>query len=147
MKKKLIIILLLISFSLSACASPAKNISAAYVSPLQYQHYSCSQVGQELGRIDRKIIEISGQQDRAAAKDAIGLTVGMVLFWPALFLMIGGDKKEELSRLKGEHEALESVAIEKKCETIIAEIEETKKRQEEIDKSQKEKDRDAEMGL
>jgi hypothetical protein len=42
--------------------------------------------------------------------------VAIVVFWPALFF-IGGDGQTaaELGRLKGEFEALERVAIEKKC--------------------------------
>ena len=30
--------------------------------------------------------------------------------------MIGGDKKEELSRLKGEYDALQEAAIQKECD-------------------------------
>ena len=39
--------------------------------------------------------------------------------------MIGGDKKEELAKLKGEYEALESMALKKEC-NISAELEEVK---------------------
>ncbi|WP_200241917.1 hypothetical protein [Lamprobacter modestohalophilus] len=41
--------------------------------------------------------------------------VGLVLFWPALFFLAGGDKKDELARLKGEYDALEQAAIQKDC--------------------------------
>lgn len=61
-------------------------------------------------------------QDDHAGKDSAALGVGLVLFWPALFFMIGEDKKEELARLKGEYEALEQVAIQKEC-NIVKEIE------------------------
>ena len=137
-KNKLTAVFLLCTFALSACASRSGNISATYVSPLQYQHYSCAQVGQEMGRVSRKVMEISGKQDSAATKDAVAMTVGLVVFWPALFFLIGGDKKEELSRLKGEYEALESVAIEKECTDILLEIEKAKKRQEDSEKTKKE---------
>ena len=43
------------------------------------------------------------------------LIIGAVIFWPALFFMIGGDREEELARLKGEYEALESAAIANEC--------------------------------
>ena len=43
-------------------------------------------------------------------------TVGVVLFWPALFFIAGdGPKAAELGRLKGEMDAIESAAIQKKC--------------------------------
>lgn len=42
--------------------------------------------------------------------------VGLVLFWPALFFLAGDDRSDELGRLKGEYEALETSAIQKKCD-------------------------------
>jgi len=101
---------------ITGCSTKAKNVSASYVSPLPYQSYNCNQVGQEMLRVNRRVLEVAGQQDDAAGKDAVALGVGLVLFWPALFFMIGGDKKEELGRLKGEYEALESMAVSKECD-------------------------------
>jgi hypothetical protein len=47
--------------------------------------------------------------------DAAQVGVGLILFWPALFLVEGGDGAEaqEHSRLKGEKEAIERVSIQK----------------------------------
>ena len=92
------------SFLLTSCASSSQKISAAYVSPLQYQSYNCNQIQLELQRVGRRVSEISGIQDAKATKDAVALGVGLILFWPSLFFMIGSDKKEELGRLKGEYE-------------------------------------------
>ena len=43
--------------------------------------------------------------------------VGLILFWPALFFLEGGDGPEaqEYARLKGEREAIERSSIKKKC--------------------------------
>jgi hypothetical protein len=71
-------------------------------------------------------MEVSGQQKKEATKDAVALGVGLVLFWPALFFMIGSDKKIELGRLKGEYDALEQTEIKKDC-TIAAQLEEARK--------------------
>ena len=127
--------------SFMGCASSAKNVAPTYVSPFQYQHYDCDQIGQELNRVIRKVSVLSGQQDRAANKDGIAMGVGMVLFWPALFFLIGGDKEEELSMLKGEYEALEECAIGKKCTSIIASLEDQRKKQEEAEKVKKEEEK------
>ncbi len=112
----------MILFFFSGCATPPSKISARYVSPLQYQSYTCDQISEELLRVNRKIIDISGVQKKEATKDAWAMGVGLVLFWPALFFLIGTDKKEELAGLKGEYEALESAAIKKECK-IAAELE------------------------
>lgn len=65
------------------------------------------------------------------------MTVGLVIFWPALFFLAGGDKKDELSRMIGEYDALDGIAIEKNCTTVLASIDAAKQRQAEIEKDQK----------
>ena len=147
MAKKFISLLCLISFLAvsTGCSTKADNVSGTYVSPLQYQSYNCNQIRQELTRVNRRVMEVAGKQDSAAAKDAVALGVGLVIFWPALFFMVGGDRKEELSRLKGEYEAIEVAAIEKECD-VAAEIElaqkerkeEEARKKEEVDKHFKE---------
>ncbi len=126
-------VLFVFVISCNGCATRPEKISAAYVSPLQYQTYSCSQIGQELVRVNRKILELTSSQQKEADKDAVALGVGLVLFWPALFFMMGDDKKDELARLKGEYEALERLAIEKNCD-IVDKLQEARRQQEEYEK-------------
>lgn len=102
--------------AVSGCATAPSNISASYVSPVQYQSYSCEQIQQELQRVSANVASVTGQQQSKANNDALAMGVGMVLFWPALFFLASGDdKKEELSRLKGEYEALNQAANMKNC--------------------------------
>jgi hypothetical protein len=98
-----------------ACATAPDKVSASYVSPLQYQGYDCDQIRQEMLRVSAKVREVSGAQAKSAKNDAIAVGVGVVLFWPALFFLASGDQKEELARLKGEYDALNQAAIQKKC--------------------------------
>ena len=100
------------------CSSSPDKISAAYVSPIQYSHYDCDQIGMELTRVNQKVVEVSGVQKKAANRDAVAMGVGLVLFWPALFILAGSDHSDELARLKGEYEALETAAIQKKCDIV-----------------------------
>ena len=74
-------------------------------------------------RVGRKVQEVSGGQANKAAGDAVAMTVGLVIFWPALFFLATGDRDEELARLKGEFEALEQAAIEKNCKGLQEQIE------------------------
>jgi hypothetical protein len=107
---------------LAGCASSPDRISAAYVSPIQYSGYDCDQVRSELMRVSGRVREVAGAQKQQANSDAIAMGVGLVLFWPALFFLAGGnDRKEELSRLKGEYDALEQAAIQKGC-PVAAEL-------------------------
>lgn len=98
-----------------ACAPSAQNVQATYVSPLEYSSYSCAQIEQEISRVSRKVSEVSGTQNAQNTKDNVAMGVGLIIFWPALFFLIGDDKKEELGRLKGEYDALEQAAIQKNC--------------------------------
>jgi hypothetical protein len=101
---------------LAGCANQAADIQAQYVSPNQYSHLSCSQIGAEAQRISRRVAEVSGQQDERASSDAVATGVALVIFWPAAFFIKGdGATAAELGRLKGEFEALEEVSNQKRC--------------------------------
>lgn len=115
----------LLAQMLAACSTPASNVQAQYISPYQYNTYSCENIRVELTRVSARVQELTVAQNQEAMKDTFALGVGLVLFWPALFFMIGDDKKEELSRLKGEYEALERTAIEKNC-PVAAELQEAR---------------------
>jgi hypothetical protein len=107
---------LALSTLLVGCASSPDKIRATYVSPLEYSHLECDQLRLEMVRVSRRVATASGQQADERSDDAVALTVGLIVFWPALFFMMGDDQKEEIALLKGQYEALETVAIEKNCD-------------------------------
>ena len=123
---------------LSSCASKSNKIQASYVSPLEYQEFSCSQIKAEIGRVGVKMNEVAGVQDKTASGDAVAMGVGLVLFWPALFFIDTNDQRVELSRLKGEFDALESVAIYKDCKVAkeIKDIRDADAERVELDKTE-----------
>lgn len=101
---------------LSGCASKSSDISAAYVSPVLYRSLTCEQLALEAQSVSARAITASGQQDQKATGDAVAMTVGLVVFWPALFLMKGdGAQAAEVARLKGEMEAIEHASIANNC--------------------------------
>ncbi len=120
------IFLLLGCLLLASCAQKSDKIQASYVSPLQYQDFSCQQIRGEISRVGRKMSEVAGVQDKTASNDSAAMGVGMVLFWPALFFIDSTDQRVELGRLKGEFDALEQAAIQKNC-AVAKEIDEIRK--------------------
>ncbi len=106
----------LVPIFLSACATAGKDVAASYVSPVQFSNYDCDQLRQEMLRIQGRANQLSGRLDEAASNDKAIMGVGMILFWPALFAL-GGTKQQEaeLSRLKGEYDALAAASVNKKC--------------------------------
>ena len=101
---------------LAGCASSSDKISASYISPLQYQNYTCAQLAEEAQRVSSRAAQTAGVQDQKASSDAVATGVAIVLFWPAAFMIGGNDQTTaELARLKGEFEAVEKVSIQKNC--------------------------------
>ena len=104
---------LLTASLLIGCATQPKDLPTAYVSPLQYQNYSCDQIAMEMNRVSRKVNEVRSDLKGEADNDLAQMAIGLIIFWPALFFLEGGDGADatEFSRLKGEFEALKSISI------------------------------------
>jgi hypothetical protein len=114
--KNIIAIGVFVPIGLLGCASGSGGLAPTYVSPLQFQTYSCEQIDAELGRLYVRINQLGGRLDDAALQDR-WLAVGSRLYWPSAQTP-GGSKEQpmEFSRLKSEFEALELVGREKHCE-------------------------------
>ena len=108
---------LVLGVLIAGCATQPSDLPTSYVSPNQYQHYSCEQITMEMNRTSRKASELQARLKKDADNDAAQMAVGIIIFWPALFFLEGGDGPEatEYSRLKGEFEALEEASIQKNC--------------------------------
>lgn len=114
MNKKLITLAIVM---LTGCATQPDKIQSAYVSPVQYKDYDCDQISAESARVGRRASDLQASLKTTADNDGAQMAVGMSLFWPALFFLEGGDGPEaaEYARLKGERDALDQVAVQKKC--------------------------------
>lgn len=110
------LLVVLTTAAVAGCASRSESITAAYVSPTAYASWKCDQIRDEATRISVRSTQATGAQDQKATNDAVATGVGVVLFWPALFFIKGDSTTAaELSRLKGEMEAIEQVSIQKRC--------------------------------
>ncbi len=100
----------------SACSTASTDIAASYVSPMQYTNYDCYQLVAEAERLRHRLQQLGGRLDEAAANDKVLTGVGLLVFWPALFAL-GGTKEQEAeyARLKGEYDAVQQVAVQKRC--------------------------------
>ena len=105
---------------LTGCATASSDIASVYVSPLQYQSYDCEQLAAEGQRIQSRVAQLGGRLDEAATNDKRITGAGIILFWPALFFL-GGTKQQEAdyARLKGEYDAVQQAAIQKKCAGLV----------------------------
>ena len=109
---------------LAGCAADTSQIEAEYVSPEDYGDYDCTRIEGEAKRVSRKAQEIGARVDKAAANDDAQTAVGIVFFWPTLFLLEGeetGDTRA-YAELKGQFEALEEASIRKECAIEFREL-------------------------
>jgi hypothetical protein len=99
----------------AACATAPDRVQASYVSPMEYSNHSCDQIREELVRVSDRVRMVAGQQSQDHTRDAVAMTVGLVIFWPALFFMSGKGHQEELADLKGRYDALDRAALDNNC--------------------------------
>lgn len=136
---KSLVILLLVSFLtiLVGCATPPDKIPTAYVSSVQYNNYDCNQIAMEMRGVGRRVNELYTDLDKEASADEVQMGIGLILFWPALFWLEGGDDERaaEYARLKGERQALEDTAVAKSCDpATIPKFEEPVREKEPLNK-------------
>ena len=110
------LVVLAIGLMATGCATKSADIAPAYVSPLQYQTFTCPQLAEEAQRVSAAAAAASGAQDSQATKDAVATTVAVVVFWPSAFL-VGGDKQTaaQVAQLKGQMDAVQQSSIRKNC--------------------------------
>jgi len=115
--KKLIIVAAATA-ALTACASQPDDIHTAYVSTLQYKKYDCDQLSMEAERVSGRTVELYHSLKTTADDDEVQMAVGVLLLWPTLFFLEGGDdaRAQEYARLKGERGAIEKVSVQKECD-------------------------------
>jgi hypothetical protein len=100
----------------AACASGPSSIDARYVSPNTYQAWSCPQLFDEKARVASELERTSGLQKENATTDAVLVGAGIIIT-PLLLIGLAAtkDRKDEIGRLKGEYEALDTNIKAKQC--------------------------------
>jgi hypothetical protein len=106
---------------LNGCATASRNVPVRYVDPAQYQSFNCYQLQIEFKRSQDRLLELAGKLDQKASKDGMTGVIGAVVFFPMLFTLGGTEQQEtEYASLKGEAEAMQQVAFQKRCGTLVA---------------------------
>lgn len=113
---KLVAIVAIVSL-MTGCASSPDSMQPTYVSPLEYRDYNCDQISSEMNHVSRETNRLYNSLEKKSNNDNAQMAAGMLLFWPALFFLEGGDGAEasQYSQLKGEFEALRTASVERDC--------------------------------
>lgn len=124
MRRLITTVFLIVAITLPGCATSSGNYHAPYISPTQFQSYSCSELSAEIERIQTRVNQLMGKQNgNDATKDKWTLGTDLSLSWAALFAL-GGTKEQEAeyAQLKSEYDAIQRSAYAKKCPDAIPPI-------------------------
>lgn len=110
---------------LSGCAASAENRPTTYISPSQFQTYSCDELLKATDRIQTRVSELLGKtNDASPSKDKWILGADLSLSWAALFALGGSKEQEaEYEQLKSEYDAIQHWAVMKQCPGVIPPVE------------------------
>lgn len=121
MKKLFANVFFTVAIMLFGCASSSEKHHAPYVSPAQFQTYSCDELLVEIERIQTRVSQLTGKSnDSAPTKDKWMLGADLSLSWEALFALAGTKEQEtEYAQLKSEYDAIQQWASIKQCRGVI----------------------------
>src|SRR4029078_4142409 len=100
--------------AVAACAPTPESIQPAYVSEVPYQSWTCQQLGEELGRLNKALTTSSAQQNTARSNDV----AGVILLGLPVGSMSGQSIAPQIARYKGEQDAVDNAMIRNNCGEI-----------------------------
>ncbi len=121
MKKLFTAVLSAAAIMLSGCVSSSEKLNSPYISPAQFQTYSCAELLAEIERIQARVSQLTGKSNgNASTNDKLTLDADLSLSWTALFALAGTKEQEaEYAQLKSEYDAIQQWAAIKQCPGVI----------------------------
>lgn len=107
---------LLAAALLSACATRAVDVKPTPADPRAYETWTCDALLADMDRVQQRAADVAYAVDARAGNNMIALSVGVLVFWPALLAMRSdGLDAVELGRLHGRFEAMKVQFERKQC--------------------------------
>ena len=108
----------------TSCATKPESIAPAYVSHMGYSQYDCEQLAGEQARLVTALSTSSDAQRKARTND----TVGVILLGLPVSSLSGSNQASNISRLKGELEAIQKSMVLKNCDQEVVPVEDIVKK-------------------
>ncbi len=103
----------------AGCAKRPENITPRFASAASYRQMACQQLNDERMRVGLELQRITALQRENANADAVFMTVGAIVFFPALIALAATtDRADEIAAMMGERDAMEIAAREKNCPAV-----------------------------
>ena len=100
----------------ASCAKKPESIAPAYVSTVPYESWTCTQLAQEVVRVDAALTTASDQQEKARGNDV----AGVILLGLPVSSLSGDNIAPQIANLKGQKNAIEQTMILKNCTQATA---------------------------
>ena len=101
---------------LAGCATRSSDISPRAPDDAEFAGWDCARLQAELDRVHRQATARAYKVDERRGNNVIALSVGAMVFWPALLAMRpDGEDAAELARLKGRAQSLELAQARSTC--------------------------------
>jgi hypothetical protein len=108
---------------LSGCATRSGDVLPLPADPADFAVWSCSRIDDEIDSVQQRATDVAYAVDERAGNNILAMSVGAVLFWPAILAMRpAGPEAAELARLKGRDEALRAASRAKACPAPSGEL-------------------------
>jgi hypothetical protein len=92
---------------MTGCATRSADVVPAADDPAQFASWDCERLFDESDRVQLRAADVAYAVDARVGNNMIALSVGAIVFWPALLAMRpDGIEAQELAALKGRYEAL-----------------------------------------
>jgi len=102
--------------AVAGCASRSADVKPLPTSAADFANWSCEALHDEAERVQHRAADVAYAVDANHGNNVIVFTLGTTVFWPALLAMRpDGPDAQELARLKGRFEALQSAAAARGC--------------------------------
>ena len=96
---------------IAGCAAKPESIAPAYVSEMSYADWKCKSLGEEQQRVVNALATASDAQRVARNNDI----AGVILIGLPVSSLSGSNQAAQISRLKGELEAIQRTGVKKGC--------------------------------
>ena len=111
------------SLVLAGCATRAVDVAPARANPADFASWDCGRIADEQDAVQQRAADLAYAVDERAGHNILALGVGLAVFWPAILAMRPqGPEAQDLARLKGRFEALQTAARLKACAPPGAEL-------------------------
>lgn len=109
--------------ALLGCATRSANIAPAAANAADFADWDCNRLADELDLVQHRAADLAYTVDERVGNNIMALGVGLAIFWPAILAMRpAGPEAQDLARLKGRFEALQTASGLRQCPAPNAEL-------------------------